>query len=501
MVVLALFIGQGVWPFSRAKISATLEQHFKAKLSSTGFHAIYFPHPGCILNGVVLQRTSDAPNAPFVSAQRLVIVGHYTDFLRHPRRLHLIEADGLRVNLQPQPTTESSHPFSSGKGKQLIVETFKTGNAVLNWRGGTFPIHDLQLTDFGGSKPSKFTLAMSVPRPRGELVGRGEFGPYNSSAPGNTYLSSDYDYSHADLSTVPAVRGILHSQGHIQGPLNSLTVHDGTTVADFLIDTARHPVQLSGSFDANVNATNGDVTLHSAVLKFRRTTLNVKGLIAGSPKTAALVFDSSRARIEDLLYLFLKSEPTMTGAIALHANTVLPPEHRKFVARLQLDGNAHISAIQFTHPDTQQNVNKLSIRAQGDADNQQPPNIDSDLSGSVRLRGGDAQLTNVQLTVPGARAIGNGHYNLLSKDVDIRGRLLMDAKLSQATTGVKSVLLMPFNKLFKTRKHGAAIGVSMTGTYPHPQFKTSLDPDRYKDETIAKLRGRHLEKTPSKTRP
>jgi len=234
---------------------------------------------------------------------------------------------------------------------------------------------------------------------------------------------------------------------------------------------------------------------------FRHTTLNAKGAITGSPKVAAITFDSSRARIEDLLYLFLKSDPTMTGSISLHAKTDLPPGRRKFLARLQLDGDARISGIQFTHSDTQSSVNKLSTRAQGDAKNEHPPNAPSELTGSVRLRDGNAQLTNVQLTVEGARAIGNGNYNLLSKQVDIRGRLLMDAELSQATTGVKSVLLKPFNKLFKTRKHGAAIGVSMTGTYPHPQFKTSLDPDRYKDETIANLHGKHPEKTPSKTRP
>jgi hypothetical protein len=49
----------------------------------------------------------------------------------------------------------------------------------------------------------------------------------------------------------------------------------------------------------------------------------------------------------------------------------------------------------------------------------------------------------------------------------------MDAKLHQATSGIKSFLLKavdPFLK--KNRRGGAVIPVRITGTYQHPSYKT-----------------------------
>src|SRR6266480_2979775 len=92
----------------------------------------------------------------------------------------------------------------------------------------------------------------------------------------------------------------------------------------------------------------------------------------------------------------------------------------------------------------------------------------SGLQGHVHLRDGAATLTNFSLWVPGAHAKVSGTYNLIDQKVDFHGILGTDVKLSQTTSGFKSVLLKPFDSLFKGRKRAAVVPVELTGTYSDP---------------------------------
>jgi hypothetical protein len=61
---------------------------------------------------------------------------------------------------------------------------------------------------------------------------------------------------------------------------------------------------------------------------------------------------------------------------------------------------------------------------------------------------------------------------LITEKVDLRGILLMEATLPQATTGIKSFLLRaldPFLK--KNRQGGAKFPISITGTYQKPEYR------------------------------
>jgi hypothetical protein len=170
----------------------------------------------------------------------------------------------------------------------------------------------------------------------------------------------------------------------------------------------------------------------------------------------------------------------MQGRINLKANVQLPPEHRPFLERLRLDGDCDISHVAFTNPNTQFNIAKLSTKAEGEPQQQDdPPPVDSKLSGAVHVRDGTATLEGVNFIAPGAQLQMHGTYNLISDDVHGKGRLLMKAEMSEATTGWKSWLMAPFNKLFKTKHHGSAIAVTMAGKYPHAKFKTELKPKKH----------------------
>jgi hypothetical protein len=138
-----------------------------------------------------------------------------------------------------------------------------------------------------------------------------------------------------------------------------------------------------------------------------------------------------------------------------------------------MTGEFGIDSALFTKEKTQEDLDKLSAAARGQGDpSEDPENVVSDLQGHVVVKDGTATFTDLAFNVPGARARLHGTFNLISHVVDFHGTLFMDAKLHQATSGIKSFLLKGFEPfLKKNRRGGAVIPVSITGTYRHPSYK------------------------------
>ena len=65
------------WPFSRERVTQSLQSTFPASVTFQKFHSTYFPHPGCLAEGVVFMRLGATPGTPpVVSIQRLAIRAH-----------------------------------------------------------------------------------------------------------------------------------------------------------------------------------------------------------------------------------------------------------------------------------------------------------------------------------------------------------------------------------------------------------------------------------------
>ena len=79
-----------------------------------GFHATYFPHPGCVAEGVVFNRKSREPGLPpFATVQRLTIQAHYLDILLRPGVVALVRLEGLHLQVPPRgsiPEGERAKP-------------------------------------------------------------------------------------------------------------------------------------------------------------------------------------------------------------------------------------------------------------------------------------------------------------------------------------------------------------------------------------------------------
>jgi VCBS repeat-containing protein len=59
-------------------------------------------------------------------------------------------------------------------------------------------------------------------------------------------------------------------------------------------------------------------------------------------------------------------------------------------------------------------------------------------------------------------------------DVDFKGHLRLQAKLSQTVTGVKSFFLKAVDPFFKKDGAGAVVPISITGTREHPTIGVTV---------------------------
>ncbi len=148
---------------------------------------------------------------------------------------------------------------------------------------------------------------------------------------------------------------------------------------------------------------------------------------------------------------------------------------------MELDGQFGVGGAHFTNPDVQGKVDSLSRRGQG-----QPKALDisgeaSDLRGSFHMENQTIRFSDISFSVEGATIALSGTYNMDGGQLDFRGKLRTQAKLSQTITGWKSVVLKPFDPLFKGKDGGAEIPIKITGTRENPSFGSDFhDPDNKK---------------------
>ena len=438
------------------------------------FDQTFFPTPGCVARKVSVERGS-AP--PLATAEELKVQGSWAALLTFQRYLSALRIEGLHIKLpDPMPPRE---PQDDLKKSETVVGEIVANGTVLE-TGQRFEFPKLVLRNFSKQEEIRYDIEVKIPAPSGVAKLSGAFGPWRSQ---DTPVSGTFRLMNADLSTVGDLQGFVQAEGKFQGPLARLDVQGATDSPQFQVK--RHPVHLKTQFRAQVNGLNGDVTLQHVDAQFLRTALVASGTVAGKKgKTTTIDFVGDRARIQDLLLLFTSGDkPALNGPVTLRARAVLPPGEGKFMRKLQFDATFGIDDAKFTKARTQTKVNELSARSRGQdigEDEPTPASVVSDLKGTVRMRDGVAHLSDVLFVLPGARATGGGQFNVITKRVDLHGKVHMDATLSEASGGgLKSILLKPFNALFKGKKTDpadAVLPVSITGYYPRPKFGVSLNP-------------------------
>jgi hypothetical protein len=175
-----------------------------------------------------------------------------------------------------------------------------------------------------------------------------------------------------------------------------------------------------------------------------------------------------KGRIEDMLTLALKAaQPLMRGALALKTHIVIPPGPVSVSRKMRLDGTFAIHDAILTNAKMQTQLDAMSERAQGKpklANAQDAAVVGSSVSGSFSQADAVLQVNDLNYQLPGAQVLMNGQIQLVASTYEFHGKVRTQAKASQMTTGWKSLLLSPFDKLLEKNGAGLELPIKVTGT-------------------------------------
>lgn len=470
------------WPFTREAVTRALEAASGRSVQISTFSQMYFP-PGCTAEGIRFLRHKHPDAEPLITVEKLLIQGSLIGMFTSPKRLSAVRIVGMHVRIPPRdPDGEGKNAvlLNSGPGGQsLAISKITADNAQLeflprepNGKVYCLKIDRLGIRDVGSGAPMSYRVTLTNTEPPGVIRSDGKFGPWRPDDVGATPVSGSYTYDDIDLGHFHGVSGNGQAQGTFSGPLSRIQTRGGVDVDAFQVDGTGHPVRLATTFDAIVNGTNGDVFLNRAVARYRRTAIDVGGWIAGHPgekgKTVGLDVAVPQGRLEDLLFLFAKSQPGMTGNVILNGKFDWPPGPRKFIEKIRLDLVFGMSGSRFTKPGTEESIDRISESAQGESrkeEDEDPRTALSQIRGHIHLSGGIASISDASFTVPGATATVRGTYRLQDQRVDLHGVLDTKGHLSDTTSGFKALVLKAITPLFKKKHSVRIVPFKIIGAY------------------------------------
>jgi len=477
----------------RARVIETLSARFKSRVELADLNVWVADGLHVEGKGLRIFGTTD-PNPWQPGMQPLIEIGGFRfqtslrRLFRDPMHVDIIYVNGLVVNVPSTNRRQEIRDLRQRGQKmkisiavdrfvcantKLIINTSRPGKPPLE-----FDISDLRLKEIGPGLPLRFDATLVNPRPVGAIHSTGRFGPLNETSPRESAVEGDYSFTHADLGTLPGIGGILSSTGKYSGKLGHIEVDGETDTPDFQIAVSGHRVPLHTDFHAIVDGTDGDTYLDPVKATVLHSSFTARGKIVRvkNPRGHDVELEVllGQARVEELLKLGIKTDPPiMTGVIEMRTKLSLPAGGEDIGKRLELEGNFHLPAAHFTSDKVQGRIDGLSMRSLGTsgvAPGQAEQAVTSDLKGTFILSHGVLFFSYLHFLVPGTHADMSGKYSLDGDTFDFHGLLRLNAKLSQMTTGWKSILLKPVDPFFHKDGAGAEIPFTVSGTREAPRF-------------------------------
>lgn len=494
LITAAEIIAHRAEPMLRARVVETLSTRFNSRVKLKELHVSLLHGLAVSGKGLEVYPNNLDTDTPTFSLDSFSFETSYLNLLRSPMKIGHVDISHLNINLPPK-SERKNLPSLGGSGKggiSIVVGEIRATNAKLVM--GTdkpdkvpleFDIKSLVLKSVGADQPMQFTATLVNPKPVGDIKSSGSFGPWNNDNPGDSPVSGDYSFTHADLGTIHGIGGILSSKGKYQGELDRIVVDGETDTPDFEVDVSGNKVPLHTVFHAIVDGTNGDTYLDPVTATVLQSTFTAKGKVVrkkGVPgHLISLDVVMSNARIEDLLRMAVHTTPpVMSGPVKMHTTLVIPPGPQDVAQKIRLMGAFDIQNAHFSDPKVQKRVDELSLRSQGKADkakdeSQGAPkaNVSSDMRGKFDLANGLLKIPELHYVVPGANIQLAGIYSLDGNQFDFHGKARLSATVSQIVGGWKGFLLKPVDPFFKKNGAGTVVPIKITGTKSSPNF--SLD--------------------------
>jgi hypothetical protein len=510
-LVVLLVVFASIVPFRsdtlRRRMIETLSDRLNSDVSLNDLSLRVFPRFHAEGSGLLIRQRDRVGVPPLIAVKSFTVDMDLVGALR--KRVARVELKGLDISIPPDDDTDDNpkkaedhrlhrengavatigpEPSKSAGTRPpaiesgVVIDTLVSNNARLIivprsaakepkiWAIHTLTMHDVSEAD---AMPFEATLTNGVPP--GEIVTKGTFGPWDAHEPGHTPLNGDFTFDKADLGVFKGIGGTLSSRGSFDGSLDYIDVTGETDTPDFVVDVGGHPFALHTKYHSIVDGTNGDTVLERIDAQFLNSTLVAKGAVLDGPKgehgrTVSLDVTMPNARIEDVMTMAVKAKTPMVGALQLTTKFLLPPGETDVVDRLQLNGRFAMTQARFTNRDVQKRIMELSRRGRGRSEGEAAENVASNFQSRFVLRNGRLDLPDLAFAVPGAQVRLAGSYALKPETLAFKGTLLLDAKVSETVSGLKSVLLKVVDPLFKRRGGGSSIPIKIEGTRREPEF-------------------------------
>src|SRR5581483_9629542 len=495
IVVLALVAPR--WPFREGALKQRLEMELHGKAQFAHFHEVFFPHPGAVIDGLVL--TPHDSSKPKITAKRLTIHGLYWGLLGTPKHLKSMSFDGLEVSFPgKQEKSEAKAQGTGGDGASNGASDgaskddtrydevdAKDSRVVFAGKEGhparVYEIYQLVLKNFSITGPMHFSSSLKIPTPEANVEVSGVFGPVDPHKLMEAPLAGKFTMKDANLATFQALYGTVTANGTFQGKLGQLKVDGGTETPDFGVKETAHALPLKTTFTVTVDGTSGDVQFNEVHAVLGKTKMLASGQLAkGADKkrTLTLNLSSEDAQIGDLMYLFVQKKSPLAGPTQFKMQVKLPSGKEPFEKRVEMTAHFGIENSKFTHRSTEEKLSQLSEKARGNPKDENPALVVTNLAGDVALKDGIANFSRLDGEVPGASAKLRGTYNLQSHAVDLHGTLETKVKLSKATTGFKALVMKIIETVKNDNQRGATVPVRITGTYEKPNFSVDAPAEK-----------------------
>ncbi len=484
-------------PYLHKKVVEMLREKFHAEVELKEFHVYLFPGARIEGSGLVLRHEGRTDVPPLISIREFSAEAGILGLPWKPWKSRPGQAQGSGDTDSAQGRQREQN-WPKAKNLPVLIGEIVSDDAELRMLPKSadkdphvFAIHHLVMHSVGLDRPGEVqraahqrhsTRAKSRPR---EPSARGA-----RTIPGQTPLAAEYTFDKADLGVFKGISGILSSTGKFGGVLEKIEVEGKTSTPDFTVTIGGHPLDLETVFSATVDGTNGDTLLHPVTAHLLNTVIVAQGGVVRSPDKTRQRDHARRDRRQGQARGLVAPggerpiKPPLTGAINFHTKFDLPHGKGDLADRLNLNGKFDVEQAQFTSPEVTAKIETLSRKGQGQPENKDAGSSVSQLKGNFVLDNGVITFRGLTFTVTGAQVALDGKYGLEKEDLDFYGKLRMQAKISQTTTGAKSFVLKAVDPFF--RKNGQTeVPIKITGQRDHPSFGLDLhhkDKDKDKGE-------------------
>ena len=457
----------------------------------------------------ILMRYKDTPQdlPELFSIDRFSLSVDLGSLSEEKKIVDLVELDGMRINIPPKgerrsltvskPGETDSQPKSEGSnGSNVVIREvrIRNGNLKILPKDKTktpleFDLQRVTLTSAGSGQAMKYDADLTNPKPPGQIHSVGTFGPWVSDEPSATPLKGDYEFKNADLGVFTGIAGILNSTGSFEGLLSRITAKGQATVPDFRLTMANNPVPLTTRFEVLVDGTNGNTVLQPVKATLGSTRFQTSGGIIKheGDKRRSIDLDATmpNGQLRDVLRLAMKGAPFMEGTLFLKTKISLPPLSSKVREKLRLNGTFKITNGKFLRSTIQDQIDKLSRKAQGEPNNEEIDEVVSDMNGSFYLENEKLTFRKLGFTIPGAAVDLAGDYDLDADHVDFLGTVKLKAKVSQTMTGWKRIALKPVDPFLAKNGAGTFLRISVEGPSKKPKFGLARNRKKPAEETAS----------------